>query len=250
MAGTLRPVPRSSPPSHLSRRIFVLGTLPLSPYWQAHNPRPALRDRLYSMEVDPGATEPQAASSSSLKRPQDDAPTGAETALKRLRPYQDGCPDTDTTTEAAVMESSQPEAEARADEQLSGAVGEKGKDEKGRVADKRRQKGGKKGKDKEYVRTRRRGTRPEGEEAPQLENGEPKAPRLPKRPVALLIGFCGDGYNGMQMCVCRLVSRGFHVHNGLSASQTRKCAPSKECFSMRSSKLVQCPKTTRITQQK
>ncbi|KAI0676070.1 pseudouridine synthase [Trametes maxima] len=62
----------------------------------------------------------------------------------------------------------------------------------------KRQKG-KRGKDKEYVRTRRRGTRPEGEEAPTPDNGEPKAPRLPKRPCALLIGFCGDGYNGMQI---------------------------------------------------
>ncbi|KAF7308256.1 PseudoU-synth-1 domain-containing protein [Mycena chlorophos] len=31
------------------------------------------------------------------------------------------------------------------------------------------------------------------------ENGEPKAPRLPKRMCALLIGFCGSGYSGMQI---------------------------------------------------
>ncbi|KAJ6456094.1 pseudouridine synthase [Mycena sanguinolenta] len=30
-------------------------------------------------------------------------------------------------------------------------------------------------------------------------NGEPKAPRLPKRMCALLIGFCGSGYSGMQI---------------------------------------------------
>lgn len=30
-------------------------------------------------------------------------------------------------------------------------------------------------------------------------SGEPKAPRLPKRMCALLIGFCGSGYRGMQM---------------------------------------------------
>lgn len=29
-----------------------------------------------------------------------------------------------------------------------------------------------------------------------------KTPRLPKRQCALLIGFCGTGCNGMQMCVC------------------------------------------------
>ncbi|KAF8216938.1 pseudouridine synthase [Mycena galopus ATCC 62051] len=30
-------------------------------------------------------------------------------------------------------------------------------------------------------------------------SGEPKAPRLPKRMCALLIGFCGSGYSGMQI---------------------------------------------------
>ena len=29
----------------------------------------------------------------------------------------------------------------------------------------------------------------------------PKAPRLPKRQCALLLGFCGTSFNGMQMCV-------------------------------------------------
>ncbi len=46
---------------------------------------------------------------------------------------------------------------------------------------------------------KRRGTRPEGEA--RVDDGEPKAPRQPKRHCALLIGFCGAGYNGMQMCV-------------------------------------------------
>lgn len=44
----------------------------------------------------------------------------------------------------------------------------------------------------------RRGTRKEGEARPE---GEEKAPRLPKRQCALLIGFCGTGCNGMQMYV-------------------------------------------------
>ena len=47
-------------------------------------------------------------------------------------------------------------------------------------------------------RRNRRGTRneptTEGEDA-----DVPKAPRLPKRQCALLIGFCGSGYSGMQM---------------------------------------------------
>ena len=48
----------------------------------------------------------------------------------------------------------------------------------------------------------RAGTRPEGVEGDEGEdNGEPKAARLPKRQCALLIGFCGSGYSGMQRCV-------------------------------------------------
>ncbi|CAL1714564.1 unnamed protein product [Somion occarium] len=47
-------------------------------------------------------------------------------------------------------------------------------------------------------RSRRRATlRPDGEE--HAESLEPKAPRLPKRQCALLIGYSGAGYNGMQM---------------------------------------------------
>ncbi|KAL1747583.1 pseudouridine synthase [Schizophyllum fasciatum] len=65
-----------------------------------------------------------------------------------------------------------------------------------RKADKR--KGGGKDKDKNQPWTdRRRGTRPEEAAA----DGEPRerAPRLPKRLCAVLIGFCGSGYNGMQI---------------------------------------------------
>ena len=38
------------------------------------------------------------------------------------------------------------------------------------------------------------------------ESTEPKTPRLPKRQCALLIGFCGTGYSGMQLYVCRRMS--------------------------------------------
>jgi tRNA pseudouridine38-40 synthase len=41
------------------------------------------------------------------------------------------------------------------------------------------------------------------ERAPQLDeqgNVIPKALRYPKRQCALLLGFCGSGYSGMQMC--------------------------------------------------
>lgn len=48
---------------------------------------------------------------------------------------------------------------------------------------------------------RRRGPRNKEEWGPRGGDGsdEPKAPRLPKRQCALLIGFCGTGCNGMQM---------------------------------------------------
>ena len=51
---------------------------------------------------------------------------------------------------------------------------------------------------------RRRGPRPtEPSETPQNDNDDDgsRAPRLPKRMTALLLGFCGSGCSGMQMCV-------------------------------------------------
>ena len=45
-------------------------------------------------------------------------------------------------------------------------------------------------------RDRRRGTRTE--ESERQSSDEPKAPRLPKKACALLIGFSGAGYSGMQ----------------------------------------------------
>lgn len=50
---------------------------------------------------------------------------------------------------------------------------------------------------------RRRGPRhAEPPETPMNEEEEgPKHPRLPKRMTALLLGFCGTGCSGMQMCV-------------------------------------------------
>ena len=48
-----------------------------------------------------------------------------------------------------------------------------------------------------------RGTRRNDETVKEDSEGEnaDKAPRLPKRQCALLIGFCGTGCSGMQMCV-------------------------------------------------
>ncbi|KAJ6581968.1 pseudouridine synthase [Mycena capillaripes] len=63
-----------------------------------------------------------------------------------------------------------------------------------------------KGKEKDTKNLgRRRRTRNEealeegGTKSDTDASGEPKAPRLPKRMCALLIGFCGSGYRGMQL---------------------------------------------------
>ena len=56
----------------------------------------------------------------------------------------------------------------------------------------------------------RRGTRPErtdGEEG--REKKESSEPRLPKRQCALLLGFCGSGYSGMQLYVSSKLYTGF-----------------------------------------
>ncbi|KAJ3526406.1 hypothetical protein NM688_g8265 [Phlebia brevispora] len=69
-------------------------------------------------------------------------------------------------------------------------VKQKRKDQSRRAAKEKRE--------QERALGKRRGTRPEGE--PKADNGESKGPRLPKRMSAILLGFCGAGYNGMQMC--------------------------------------------------
>ncbi len=132
----------------------------------------------------------------SLKRSQEGAPENAANVSKRQKP-----------DEPEAIEGRKAKAEEGGEAGEASTPGEKGK-RKDREKDKVRKSGGrnkrqrgKKGEEKDYVRNQRRGTRPEGEEAPATENGESKAPRLPKRQCALLIGFCGDGYHGMQMCV-------------------------------------------------
>ena len=60
---------------------------------------------------------------------------------------------------------------------------------------------------------RRRGTRREPESV--TENGQDSAekePRLPKRLCALLIGYSGSGYNGMQMYVTDFCIRVMSAH--------------------------------------
>ncbi|CDO73347.1 hypothetical protein BN946_scf185008.g110 [Trametes cinnabarina] len=132
----------------------------------------------------PVSDPPEALTTPSLKRPQDDERGDVLSASKRVKPEPAEAVAEETGEDAEGGEPG-PDTTEKADKREGTKKSQKRK--------------GKKGKDKEYARTRRRGTRPEGEEAPKPESGEPKAPRLPKRPCALLIGFCGDGYNGMQI---------------------------------------------------
>lgn len=133
-----------------------------------------------------------------------------DTPAVAKRPHDDGdVPDPkrvkaseDTEMEAVDQTIPAPAAGAAP----SGDAGEAGeKSKKRRDGFPKNQKG--KGKDKpKKPAAGRRGTRNEealeGGANPNADaeaSGEPKAPRLPKRMCALLIGFCGSGYRGMQM---------------------------------------------------
>lgn len=72
--------------------------------------------------------------------------------------------------------------------------------------------------EKKPARVRRRATKEE-EEAAKERKAQKEAQgistlRYPKRQSALLIGFCGSGYSGMQMCV---VSADVHLQNLLDS---------------------------------
>ncbi|KAI0954838.1 hypothetical protein AcW1_006610 [Taiwanofungus camphoratus] len=121
-----------------------------------------------------------------LKRLRGDehSPDVALAVPKRLKMDSEPASEGETSGGTAHGESNQPTS-AEGDKPPSSRGGEKS----GRP---------RKSKEKEgKVRDRRRGTR--GEETESRDSAEPKAPRLPKRQCALLIGFCGAGYNGMQI---------------------------------------------------
>ena len=187
------------------------------------------------MDVDPaGSTDPPPAATPSLKRPQE-AVVHEETngTSKRQKPDEPEAIEVDDDIKAE-------EGGEAAEASSQGAKGkekEKGKGQRDGGRNKRQR--GKKGDEKGSERNRRRGTRPEGEAAPTPEDGEPKAPRLPKRQCALLIGFCGDGYNGMQMCVFTFGLHGVEdvfITRYASVNRIQSYAPSKACCSTRSSR--------------
>ncbi|KAJ7181015.1 pseudouridine synthase [Mycena filopes] len=127
------------------------------------------------------------------------------------RPHEDGdeIPDPKRVKggEDAEMADVQPPAEqaAAATEPASTSGEPSGAGEKPKT--KRRDGAGfpksRKGKEKDMKNAGRRKRMSRNEEDAErgaaAPSGEPKAPRLPKRMCALLIGFCGSGYRGMQI---------------------------------------------------
>jgi hypothetical protein len=73
-----------------------------------------------------------------------------------------------------------------------------------------------------------------------------KAPRLPKRQSAILLGFCGTGCAGMQMSVFDYrVCKSTVFLQCFTVNQMR--GRSKGCYSRRSCALVRCPQIMQIT---
>lgn len=134
-----------------------------------------------------------------------DEPESSKSALKRS--LEDAGLDGDTATrsrEAPRLDDntdSQPPTPLTKDD--SASVGPSTRGEKGRnsrVPIPRRQ-----AREARRGQPMRRGTRPEGERQQGDDDDGDKGPRLPKRQCALLIGFCGSGYSGMQLYVLSLV---------------------------------------------
>ncbi|KAH9940804.1 tRNA pseudouridine synthase [Epithele typhae] len=149
------------------------------------------------MDVDQvGLSDPPSAPSPSLKRQQENA-TDVDSASKRTKIIA-GEPE--GVQDAAEERECAPEPSGAAVVVEATGAAPLGTNEEGDRAG-----GGKKKRNrnisrkdfKESRRGKRRGTRDEAEGQPS--SGEAKAPRLPKRPAALLLGFCGDGFNGMQI---------------------------------------------------
>lgn len=102
--------------------------------------------------------------------------------------------------------------------------------------------GGKPGKQ----RNTRRGTWQSREKPESDEDADDKDPRAPKKKVALLMSFCGTGYQGMQMWASD--GDGFRFSSNcrrFGPKATRMPAQSKEIFGRHSWKPRRCRKTMR-----
>ncbi|KAF8967630.1 pseudouridine synthase [Flammula alnicola] len=141
---------------------------------------------------------------SDLKRPRllEEEPVASTSSLTEppKKPLDISLPKSTTTLEDNTLQIAGTEVDVDDEENTAQAVKEEKKQGSKLRPDNRNQKGDKK-------KSRGRGgrqTRNEEDasrESQMSANGEPipKAPRYPKRQCALLIGFCGSGYSGMQI---------------------------------------------------
>lgn len=134
---------------------------------------------------------------SAMKREVETGTSINDTSLKRAK-----LGDTDANVQVTGTDTEMTVQSAEADVTEKKQDRSSQRDEKGRGRGKGKGRD-KDGKEKVWESRRRRGTRVEGGEQATgaEESSEEKAPRLPKRQCALLIGFSGSGYNGMQMYV-------------------------------------------------
>ncbi|GJE90935.1 tRNA pseudouridine synthase [Phanerochaete sordida] len=135
------------------------------------------------MDAEPSTSVP--APTAGLKRPNADEFAEAEPAEKRQKfeadsKAPDSAPEAATSVPAAEGSSSTP----------------KGGERKGRGKGQTRG-SARNAREQDKKQGVRRGTR----RSPSVprEDGAPREPRLPKRQTALLLGFCGSGYSGMQI---------------------------------------------------
>ncbi|KAJ7918660.1 pseudouridine synthase [Mycena leptocephala] len=137
------------------------------------------------------------------------------------RPHEDGdAPDPKRVkaSEDTPMEVDGPPTQT-APEELAADAATAGEKSKGKRRDAAGFPKNRKGKEKDTKNPgRRRRTRRRKCRRRRRRKREPKAPRLPKRMCALLIGFCGSGYSGMQ-----IQQNAKTIENALFDAMVRQC---------------------------
>ncbi|KII87404.1 hypothetical protein PLICRDRAFT_254449 [Plicaturopsis crispa FD-325 SS-3] len=178
----------------------------------AEDPRPLKRIRL---DTDAAQSSP-ADDSAKNDAPVDPLPSERikpVTDVAHPSPVDDGGKD-----DAKIASGSAKKSKDTAKRDSAGwAKSRRGKDKDGKNA-------GRRGRTSRNDEDAAKGERVEGEDGVQKQ----KAPRLPKRLCALLIGFCGTGCNGMQMCVVISLESTYRRHTlrrmRTCFRQSAKCA--------------------------
>ncbi|KAG9076252.1 tRNA pseudouridine synthase 1, partial [Ceratobasidium sp. UAMH 11750] len=125
--------------------------------------------------------------------------------------------DTAVDTPAPTNNQTTPENSSRGKGKFRGRGKGRGRDQRARTDRNAEKAGGKRA----WETRPRQGTRED--DAPEADEKNERTPRLPKRKVAMLIGFCGTGYNGMQ------IQRDAHtIENTLFDAMVKAGAVSKD----------------------